>query len=1054
MKLHYALLACGMVAAQTVPDFSSLTFRSLGPAVSSGRVTSFAVNPSNPAHYFVGVGSGGVWKTTNAGTTYTPVFDGQGSYSIGTVALDPRNPSTVWVGSGENNSQRSVSWGDGVYRSDDGGKTWRNLGLKSSEHISRIAIDPRDSNVVYVAAQGPLWSAGGERGLYKTTDGGKTFSRILETSENTGVTDVALDPVNPDVLLAASWQRRRHVWTLINGGPESAIHKSTDAGKTWRKVSSGLPGEELGRIGFVYSPAKLGLVYAKVEAANKAGGVFRSLDGGESWEKRNGFDELGLYYGQIIADPKNPERIFVPATFMQVSYDGGKTLRALGDRAKHVDSHTLWVDPANTDHMLIGCDGGIYESWDSAETWQFKANLPVAQFYDVTVDNAAPFYNVCGGTQDNATLCGPSRTRNAHGIANSDWFVTVFGDGFQSRVDPDDPNTIYSESQYGGLVRYDKRTGERIGIQPAEGKGEPPLRWNWDSPLILSPHSSRRLYFGANKVFRSDDRGDSWRAISPDVTRALDRDKLPVMGRVWGPDAVAKNNSSSFYSNLTALAESPKQEGLLYSGSDDGLIHVTENAGGAWRKVETFPDVPDRTYVSRLVASQHDAAVVYAAFDNHKNGDYKPYLLRSADRGATWNSIVGDLPKGPVLAIAEDHVNRDLLFAGTEYGLFVTLDGGKKWHALKGGMPMISVRDLAIQKRENDLVAATFGRGFYVLDDYSPLRALTPDALEKEALLFPVRNALEYVEARPYGNRGKPWQGESFYTAPNPPFGATFTYWLKDGYKTAKQRRQDAQKEADKKKESAPYPSIAELSREAEEEAPSMILTVTDAAGKTVRRLNGPVGKGFQRVTWDLRYPAPGEDAAGGFVPPGRYTVAIAKRVNGVTAALAEPQSFEVRAESSTLPQLIEFQKRLSRIDDAVDGAIALAGDTEKKLDAIRRALQSSVAPPKLLDDTAALSARVRAILRTLRGDLVLRGRQEAQPPSIADRVGQVIAELRNTTSAPTRTHQANVQAAEAEFAGELAKLKTLVETDLKKLERDLDANGVPYTPGRIPALR
>ena len=594
----------------STPTFNGLRFRSIGPAFTSGRVIGFAVDPNNSARYFVASASGGVWKTINNGATWTPVFDREGSYSIGCIALDPKNPLTVWVGTGENNSQRSVSYGNGLYRSDDGGKTWRNVGLKTSEHIGRIAIDPKDSNIVYVAAQGPLWGPGGDRGLFKTTDNGKTWKNILNLSENTGVTDVVVDPQNPETVYAASYQRRRHMFTLIDGGPESAIYKSTDAGVTWNKVRAGLPTTEMGRIGLAISPVDANVVYATVEAADRKGGIFRSSDRGGSWERRNEFDATAMYYARIVADPKDVDRIYVMNVFLMVSDDGGRTLRRLGEKSKHVDNHDIWIDPSNTDHYLVGCDGGVYESHDRGANWEFKRNLPVTQFYDVTIDNARPFYNVYGGAQDNFAFGGPSRTRNASGIVNSDWFVTQGGDGFRTQVDPEDPNTIYAELQNGSLVRFDRVTGERMGIQPQIGRNEDPLRWNWDSPIIISPHSHTRLYFAADKLFRSDDRGDSWKVISGQLSRALDRDKLPVMGKIWGIDAVAKNASTAFFGNASALAESPKKEGLIYVGTDDGLMQITEDGGKNWRRVEKLPDVPELAYVSRIVASNHDADTV------------------------------------------------------------------------------------------------------------------------------------------------------------------------------------------------------------------------------------------------------------------------------------------------------------------------------------------------------------------------------------------------------------------------------------------------------------
>ncbi len=988
--------------------------------------------------------------------------------------LDPKNPLTVWVGTGENNSQRSVSYGDGVYRSDDGGKTWKNVGLKASERIGRIAIDPRNSDAVYIAAQGPLWGPGGDRGLFKTTDGGKTWKTILSISENTGVTDVVIDPNNPDTVYAASYQRRRHVWTLINGGPESAIHKSTDAGATWNKLRAGLPNVEMGRIGLAISPVDTNVVYATIEAADGKGGIFRSSDRGGSWERRNPFDAGAMYYGQITADPKEVDRIYVMNVFLMVSDDGGRTLRRLGEKSKHVDNHVIWIDPDNTRHYLVGCDGGVYESYDRGANWQFKSNMPIGQFYDVTVDNATPFYNVYGGMQDNYSVGGPSRTRSASGIVNSDWFVTQGGDGFRTQVDPEDPNIIYAELQYGALVRFDKRTGERMGIQPGEGKGDPGLRFNWDSPFIISPHSHTRLYFAADKLFRSDDRGDTWKLISGQLSRGLDRNKLPVMGKIWGPDAVAKHTSTDPFGNSSALAESPKKEGLIYVGTDDGLIQVTEDGGKNWRKIESFPGVPDMTYVSRIAASQHDADTVYAAFENHKRSDFAPYLLKSTDRGKSWASIKSNLPaNGPVLAIAEDHVNPNLLFIGTEFGLFFTIDGGQKWIQLKGGMPIISVRDLAIQKRENDLVVGTFGRSIYILDNYTPLRVLKPELLNQEASLFPVKDAIMYIQSQPLGGRGKSFQGEAFFTADNPPFGATFTYYLKEAPKTKKQKRQEAEKEAERKGAPLPYPALADLSAEEEEEAPGMIFTISDATGRVVRRLNAPLTPGINRVSWDLRYPAPtlapprppdGEDdpfaepPGGPLVMPGKYSVTLAKRVNGVTSQLSTPQEFTVFVEgqaSMSPPDraaLVEFQQKVARLQRAVSGTVETANQLRTRLGQIKRALhETPAAEAKLSDDAASIEKRNNEILRALRGDTALRQRQEILPPSIVERVGTIVSDQRMSTSAPTQTQKDHYAAAAQEFEQVLSRLRPLIESDLAKLEKAMEAAGAPWTPGRIP---
>ena len=1059
----------------STPTFNGLRMRSIGPAFTSGRVVGFAVDPARPSNYYVAVASGGVWKTVNAGITWTPVFDNEASYSIGAITLDPKNPLTVWVGTGENNSQRSVSYGSGLYKSEDGGRSWKNVGLKTSEHIGRIAIDPKDSNVVYVAAQGPLWGPGGDRGLFKTTDGGKTWKNILNISENTGVTDIVIDPNDPNTIYCASYQRRRHRWTLINGGPDSALYKSTDAGAMWTKLRAGLPTAELGRIGLAISPVDSNVIYATVEAADRKGGIFRSSDRGGSWERRNEFDTTAMYYARIVADPKDVDRIYVMNVFLMVSDDGGRTLRRLGERNKHVDNHDIWIDPNNTDHYLVGCDGGIYESFDRGAHWDFKQNLPVPQFYDITTDNAKPFYNVYGGTQDNFSFGGPSRTRSASGITNADWFVTNGGDGFRSQVDPEDPNTIYASLQHGVLVRFDKRTGERIGIQPQPGRGEDPPRWNWDTPFIVSPHLHTRLYMASDKLYRSDDRGDTWTVISGQLSRELDRDKLPVMGKVWGIDAVAKNASTAFFGNASALAESPKKDGLIYVGTDDGLLQVTEDGGKIWRKIDKFPGVPDMSYVSRVIASNYDANTAFVSFDNHQSADFKPYLLKTTDAGRTWVSLSSNLPKnGPVLAIAEDHVNPSLLFTGTEFGLFFSVDGGQKWVQLKGGLPTIAVADLSIQKRENDLVIGTFGRGIYILDDYTPLRLLKPETVRQDAAVFPVKDALMYIQSQPLGGRGKSFQGERYYTADNPPFGATMTWYLKEALKTRKEKRQESEREAEKKGAPVVWPTREQLRAEEEEEAPAIIVTITDSSDNVVRRLTGPVTAGMQRLTWDLRYPAanlpaaPPPDAdpdfeppSGPLVMPGTYKALVAKRVEGTVTPLGPAQEFQVTVEGqenmSTTDRaaLVEFQQKAVRLQRAASGATQAATALRPRLTAIKRAIiETPSLPQRLQDEATSLEKRTNEILRALSGDTAARQRNMNTPPSINDRIGYVVNAQRMSTARPTQTQQSQYAAAAQDFEAVLTQLRQLIEVDLSRLEKQLEAAGAPWTPGRIPEWR
>jgi len=1078
------LLSATLSALAQEPDdkltsatFSGLAFRSIGPALTSGRISDIAVDPERRKLYYAATASGGLWKTVNAGTTWAPIFDGESVYSIGCVTIDPNNPLVIWVGSGENNSQRSVAYGDGVYKSVDGGKTWTNQGLPSSEHIAKILVDPRDSDTVFVASQGPLWSAGGERGLYKTTDGGESWTLVLEISQHTGVTDVLMDPRDPDVLIAASYQRRRHVWTLIDGGPESAIYKSVNGGESWKKMTRGLPSGDVGRIGLAQSPSAPDIVYAIVEAAGDSGGFFRSTDGGSNWDKRDAYvSDSPQYYQEIVVDPHRPERVYSLDTWLMVTEDGGASWSRLGESFKHVDNHALWIDPDDTDYLLVGCDGGVYESFDRGKTWHFKANLPLTQFYRVSVDNAFPFYNVFGGTQDNFSLGGPSRTTSAHGIMNSDWFVTRGGDGFETVVDPEDPNILYAQSQHGGLVRFDRKSGEAVFIRPQPGEGEEGLKWNWDSPILISPHSNTRLYFAANRLYRSDDRGNTWTAVSPDLTDGIDRNDLEVMGKVWGVDAVAKNTSTSMYGSIVSLSESPLMEGLLFVGTDDGLIQVTADGGATWSRTELPSEVPEMTFVSRLEASVHDADRVYTAFDNHKMGDFAPYVFRSGDRGGSWESIAGDLPQnGPVYAIAEDHENPDLLFAGTEFGVFFTVDGGQRWIQLKSGLPTIAVRDLAIQRRENDLVLGTFGRGFYVLDDYRSLRDVSPAILASEAHLFPVKRSWMFMESFPLGLRSKSFQGDSFYTADNPPVGAVFTYYLRDSVETRKEKRDAEEKRVEGEGGRLRYPSWDELRAEEREEPPAVWLTVTDASGEVVRRIEAPKSNGFHRVTWDFRFPDalparlrerpldnPFQSAPmGPMVVPGNYEVALTRIVDGVVTSMGEPQRFEtVALGTASLPaadknELLSFQRETAGLQRAVLGAVRAADYAKDALAHFRKAvIQAPEAELVLLGETRALEDRLYEIQRALSGDTTVRRRGEPVPPSIAQRVQGIVSSQWTSTSAPTQTNRDNLRIAGDAFAPVLDELRKLMDEDMRALAEKLDAAGAPWTPGRLPSWR
>ncbi len=1057
-------------------SFTGLKFRSIGPAVSSGRISDLAVDPKDKSTWYVAAAYGGVWKTTNAGTTFSPIFDAQGTSSIGCVVLDPRDPMTVWVGTGENNSQRSVGWGDGVYRSRDGGKSWENVGLKASEHIGGILVDPRNSQVVFVAAQGPLWSSGGDRGVYKTGDGGRTWKQVLKVDEWTGANEVHFDPRNPDVLYATTYQRSRRVWSLIDGGPGSGIWKSSDAGETWTRLKGGLPSGDMGRIGLALPPLEPNSIVATVEAAGDGNGTYRSDDGGANWTKLN--DRISgspQYYQELFADPNVPGRLYQIDTYLQTSDDGGRTWRRAGEKSKHVDNHVVWIDPADSRHLLVGCDGGLYESFDRCATWAFFPNLPITQFYKLEVDNATPFYNVYGGTQDNMTWGGPSRTTSVNGIRNSDWFAVVGGDGFQPRVDPTDPNIVYGESQNAGIVRFDRRSGNSVDIQPQAEPGDPPLRWNWDTPLVISPHSHTRLWFAAQRVFRSDDRGDSWTPASGDLTRQLDRNRLPMMGRVWSVDAIAKNASTSFYGNIVALDESPLREGLLAVGTDDGLVQVSEDAGAHWRRIDTFPGVGEYAYVSRVVWSRHDVNTLYATFDRHKMGDFRPYVLKSTNQGRSWTSATGDLPaNGSVYCLVEDTKDSQLLFAGTEFGVFFTPNGGAKWLALKSGIPVACIRDMAIQRRDDDLVVATFSRGFYVLDDLAPLRLMTSEAkLAEEAVLLPVRNALLYVQSAQLGGRGRASQGERYFVAPNPPYGVTFTYYLKNSLESLKDRRRDSERAIEKKGGNVFYPSWDSLRAEAREESPSVVLTVSDAQGNVVRRLEGPVGSGFQRVAWDFRTfdPAPTslaprtrgefESIGGGpLAAPGSYRVSLAKRVEGKLVALSQPQAFDLAPVTDvSLPEpdraaTAAFQRQVSDLSRAVQGALRVFDDAQSRAKLLAKAVDDAPGGNEsLAQEVRALQGRLADLSLSLRGDAVRREFNEPSPATLVERVNQITDGAWEYTGPPTRTHRRNYEIADGEFRKALATLQGIL-TDLDALGAKAEAAGAPWTPGRVPVWK
>ncbi len=1048
-------------------DIGGLKWRSVGPAFASGRIADFAVNPSNHSEYYVAVASGHVWKTVNNGITFTPIFDKYGAYAMGCIEIDPTNHNVVWLGTGENNHQRVIGYGNGVYKSMDGGKSWKNMGLKDSRQIGGIVINPENPDIVYVAAEGSIWGSGGERGLYKTVDGGKTWAKVLEVSEHTGINNVLMDPRNPEVLYATSEQRRRHVFTKIGGGPESTVYKTTDGGKNWRKINKGLPGVHLGGMGIAISPVNPDVLYLIVEAAEDNGGFYRSTNRGETWQKMSSHSSSGQYYNEIYCDPKNVDKVYSVETYSHFTEDGGKTWKRLSNKDRHVDDHAIWIDPDDTNHLMIGGDGGVYESYDAGENYIFKSNLPVTQFYRVFVDDSKPFYWIFGGTQDNNSQGGPNQNISSNGVPESEWIVTLGGDGFCQAVEPGNPNIVYSEYQYGNIYRYDKKSGESIGVKPQPRKGEKTYKWNWNTPFIVSSHSPTRLYMAANKVFRSDDRGNTWQVISDDITAQIDRNTWPVMDHYWSIDAVAKDVSTSLYGMGVSLAESKVQQGLLFVGTDDGVISSIEDNGANWSQTKTFPGVPENTYVSDILPSKFDANVVYAAFNNLKRDDFKPYLLKSTDKGKTWTSITGNLPEGSVHSIEQDFVNPDLLFVGTEFGVYFTVNGGGSWTRLSAGIPDIQIPDMTIHEGETDLVVATFGRGFYVLDNYAPLRYLNEAFFKKDAYLFEIPDALAYIQtSKKYGQGSTPFFGN------NPEFGATFTYYIKEAPQTLKQIRKKEEAKLFKEKAKIPIPSMDELRAEENEVKPYLIFTIKDASGKEIHRIKQGVSKGINRTTWNLRAAAPWvrfrnnkfnptENSNGIFlVLPGKYTVTIDQYVRGEITNLAGPVEFKVEPLNNvTLPAedreaMFAFQQKSAKLYATVSATENVAGELVKRVGEIKQIISNIPnVPVGLMVKADKLTKDLDDVMWEFNGQPSKASDEENWPaiPSINDRLGKLFSYQRGNTQSTTQSMKDNYDRIVEQFTPVYNRIKKIKEIELKALEEELKQYGAPSISGSLP---
>ncbi|MBP9105415.1 MAG: hypothetical protein KBF56_01490, partial [Gemmatimonadaceae bacterium] len=933
--LAQALLA-GVLLAAPLPaqDLGTLPWRHIGPSSFGGRIDDIEAIPGRPSTIFVGTAGGGVFRTTNNGTTWAPVFDRDGrSTSIGDIAIAPSDPGIVWVGTGEPNNRQSSTWGDGIYRSLDGGETWTHMGLKETHHIGRVVIHPRNPNTVFVAALGHLWGPNDDRGVYRTTDGGTTWKKVLAGNNVTGAVDVALDPDGRTVY-AAMYQRQRRGFGFVGGGPGSGLFRSRDGGDTWEPLTNGLPVGVKGRIGIAIAPSQPNTVYAIVEA--KAGGVFRSDDKGSTWTRQSSLNPRPMYYSQVRVDPQHPDRVWVLGTYVHKSIDGGKTFTtdSTGDRI-HVDHHALWLNPNDGNHMMLGNDGGLYFTYDGAKNWDFIDNLPIGQFYDIDVDDRDPYY-VYGGTQDNGTWGLPVRTYNGVGITNADVINIAYGDGFFTVTDPADPRYIYANSQGGRAYRVHLATREERGIRPVPDDAKESYRFNWSTPMVRSPHDPRTIYYGGNKLFRTRDGGESWDVVSPDLTRNQEWKSIPIMGIVRDSTTPSRDDGVSDYGTMTSVSESPRSQGVLLVGTDDGQVQLSTDGGAAWTNITARFKLPAPRWVSKVLWSQHEARTAYVAFDGHYDDDLAPMVYRTTDGGITWSAVAGDLPVGhSVKTLAEHPSNRDVLFAGTEFGLYVTFDGGKRWAYVGGALPRVRIDDIAIHPKHRDLVLGTHGRSIIVLDDISLFDKGAPVVASGEAALYPIRPVMQR-----FVTRVLPTPGARNFQAPNPPPGALITYAL-----------------------GVPASASDTVAT----------LKVADAAGKVVRTLKVPAAAGIHRAAWDLHNDrAPGVTDAdegwfglpsGAWVPPGRYTVTLAARGREVSQPVDVSGDSRVEIAAGALEARHAASVRLAALQKSFNDGVEL----HKQMTAERERLEKALATtPARRDSLAALVAEVRQQLDSL----------------------------------------------------------------------------------------
>ena len=1041
--------------------YSGLKFRSIGPALMSGRISDIVIHPENENVWYVTAGSGGVWKTENSGTTWKSIFDGQKSYSIGCISLDPQNPNIIWVGTGENVGGRHVAYGDGIYKSEDGGNSWKNMGLKKSEHLSKIIVHPNNSDIIWVASQGPLWSKGGERGVYKSTDGGKSWQQTLGDNEWVGATDLLIDPRNSDLLYAATWQRHRTVAGYLGGGPGTAIYKSNDGGDNWIKLKKGLPKSNMGKIGLVLSPQQPDVIYAAIELDRRTGGVYKSENQGASWKKMSDAVAGGTgphYYQELYASPHNFDEIYLADNYMQVSFDGGKTFVRMNETEKHVDNHAVAFKSSDKNYILVGCDGGLYESFDKTKNWKFIDNLPLTQFYKIAVDDNKPFYNIYGGTQDNNTQGAPSRTDNIHGIRNSDWFIILGGDGHQPATEPGNPNIVYAQWQRGNLNRHDRLTGENINIKPQPEFGEKTERFNWDAPILVSPHNPKRLYFASQRVWKSEDRGDSWETISEDLTNNIERISTPFYGSKQKWNNAWDVRAMSNYSTITSLSESPIQEGLIYAGTDDGIIQMTENGGESWKKInyKKFSGLPETAFVNDIKADLHEKNTVYAVFDNHKYGDYNPYIYKSKNKGFTWQKLTNNLPDNTILwRIVQDHKNKNLLFLGTEFGVYFTNSGGDEWIKLKGGLPNISVRDIAIQKSENDLVLGTFGRGIYILDDYSSLRTFNSKAMNSE--LFTPRNGYWYKQKRILGGGRKAAQGDNYFVADNPPFGIEFTYYLNEKILSKKKIREKNEKKFEKENQIIEVPNWEILENEKKEINPAIWIFIY-SDNNIIKKVKAKNKKGLSRVSWNLSSESQStiskknfnKEESGSMVNPGEYSAQLFKQIEGEYISISDKKTFKVdqisegALEGVSIEQISQFRQKLNNLRNDGNNLSNDIKDLKVKINMMLKAYKRGELLDKNLHSNL-LENRIKimTLLENLGGSQARKEiGEENEFPSMWSYLWSASSGA-NSSYGPTKTHEKSLETANKIFMDIENDYKEIYEA-IKPLDSKLEKIGAP----------